>query len=156
MRIRPYPAWVLLAVLLIVSAWRSADWFRREHALLWRGSPRWVLLGRLTTEELARGVAHRYGELAHDLAGERDVGYFSERPSSTLWSDSSPEGHDRIERYYMAQGMLPPSILRLDERWPKNVVDCNTDAQARNVVARKRLTVIRDYGAGLVLARAGH
>jgi hypothetical protein len=145
---------VFLTALLVVSAWRSVDWFCRERAKLWAGSARWVLLTRMTPEEFDHGRAHRYRDLARDLGGERDVGYFSEQDGSVLWSDAfSPEGADRIERYYMAQGILPPSLLRLDERWPRVVVDCKTDDQAQQVVTRKLLKVVHNYGQGLLLAQ---
>ncbi|MDR3632424.1 MAG: hypothetical protein P4L84_01230 [Isosphaeraceae bacterium] len=155
MRIHPYHSWAFLAALLVQSASRVVERSRRELAGSWQARTRWVLLVRMTTEELDGDLAHRYRDLAGDLGGERDVGYFSEQPSATLWSDSSPEGFSRIQRYYMAQGILPPSLLRLDERWPRIVVDCRKAEEAAQVVSRMRLTAIRDYGPGLLLARPG-
>jgi hypothetical protein len=153
MTIRPYHAWVFLLVLPVVSAQRACEWARRELVNVFDGRTRWASLTRNTTEELDKGTAHRYVGLARDLAGEPDVGYFQERNHSTLWSVISPEDQRRIERYYMAQGILAPSVLRLDERWRRVVVDCDTASQAGEVAVRMGLTVIRDYGQGLLLAR---
>jgi hypothetical protein len=155
MKIRPYHTWGFLAALLLASAWRTFEWSRIDLAVPVEKLARWPLLARLTTEELDNGVAHRYVELARDLGGERDVGYFSERDRTTLWSDSSPDGKARIFRYYMAQSILAPCLLRLDEPWPLVVVDCRTPEQAKAVEERMRLSVVHDYGQGLILARPG-
>jgi len=110
----------------------------------------------MTPVEVDRGLAHRYEGLAGVLEGARDVGYFSERDSSDLWSAASTGvGLDRIQRYYMAQGLLPPSLLRLDAIRPLVVVDCATPEQADGVLRREGLTAVRDFGGGLVLARPG-
>ena len=155
MMVRPYHVWILLGAALVVSGWRSVSWFRRELHPAWESRTRWAALTQSTTEELDRELAYRYRDLARDLGGERDVGYVSEHDRSTLWSDSSPEGAARIKRYYMAQGILAPSILRLDERRGLVVVDCRTAEQAERVVSWMGLTIVRDYGEGLILAKAG-
>ncbi len=156
MRIRPYNGWMFLAALLTVSAWRAFERSRLELADIPSRMVRWPLLTRLTTEELDQGLAHRYCAMFADLQHARDVGYFTEAPSATMWSDSSPAGASRIERYYMAQGILPPALLRLDERWPTTIVDCATPEQAQRVLVRKRLRAVRDYGNGLLLATPEH
>ena len=66
---------------------------------------------------------------------------------------SGPDGPDRIQRYYMAQGLLPPSVLRLDAIRPLVVVDCADARTGPKVLRRKGLTAVRDFGSGLVLAR---
>jgi hypothetical protein len=153
MVIRPYHAWLFLAAVPVISVERALEWAGRDGVRVVKTSERWPLLARMTTEELDHGLAHRYRDLARDLGGERDVGYFEEKHHATLWGDSSPEGQKRIERYYMAQSILAPSILRKDERWPRIVVDCQTPAEASAVVDRMALTVVHDFGAGLLLAR---
>lgn len=156
MTIRPYPAWGLLAAVLAASAWRLADQPAARFAVAGRDAPGWASLARLTPEELERGVAHRYAGLAPELGGARDVGYFTDADWDRLWAtQAGPEGHVRIERYYMAQAMLPPSVLRYGRRHPLVVVDCATPEQAGQVLGREGLAAIRNFGGGLVLARPG-
>ena len=156
MTIRPYPARALLVAALGASAWRLADRPRWEFATSGRNVPGWSALGRLAPEELEGGVARRYAGLAPELGGARDVGYFADADWDTLWREQGePEGHARIERYYMAQAMLPPAVLRFGHRAPLILVDCATPGQAERVLAREGLAAIRDYGRGLVLARPG-
>ena len=156
MRIRPYPAWGLLASLLAVSAWRIYERPGWEYAVTGERVAGWASLARMTPEELDRGLPHRYEGLASALNGVREVGYFSERQSADLFG-GVPTGDqfDRIQRYYMAQGLLPPSLLRLDTIRPLVVVDCATVEQSERVLRREGLTVVRDFGQGLVLARPG-
>ena len=105
MKIRPYHVWAFLVVLPAASAWRVYERARIELAVPRQEFANWVRLTRMTTEALDRDVAHRYEHLARDLDGERDVGYFSERDASTLWSEAPTPGvTSRIYRYYMAQG----------------------------------------------------
>ena len=154
MRIRPYPAWGLLASALAVSAWRIYERPASEYAITGQRVARWASLARMTPEELDPGLPHRYQGLARALGGAREVGYFSERNSADLWSAASTGvGYDRIMRYYMAQGLLPPSLLRLDAIHPLVVVDCAAPEQAERVLRREGLTAVRDFGQGLVLAR---
>lgn len=156
MNVRPYPAWGLLILLMTAAAWRLYELPRAKYAVSRERVAGWASLTRMTPEELERGVAHRYAALAPELTGERDVGYFSEKDKSDLWSSALiPAGHDRIERYYMAQSILAPSLLRFDETHPRVVVDCATAEQAERVLAREGLTPVRDFGRGLVLARPG-
>ncbi len=110
----------------------------------------------MTPEELDPGLAHRYEGLARELNGMREVGYFAEHDSSDRWRAAlDPSGFDRVQRYYMAQGLLPPSLLRPDAVHPLVVVDCATPEQAERVLKREGLTPVRNFGRGLVLARPG-
>ncbi len=157
MRIRPYPAWGLLASILAVSAWRIHERPGGEYAVTGKRVTSWASLARMTPEELDRGLPHRYEGLAAELKGAREVGYFSEQNSEALFRDASTaDGFDRIQRYYMAQGLLPPSLLRLDAIHPLVVVDCATPEQAERVLRREGLTAVRDFGRGLVLARPAY
>ncbi len=157
MRIRPYPAWGLLASICAVSAWRIYERPAGEYAFTSRRVVRWASLARMTPEELDPGLPHRYEGLASELNGAREVGYFNERDRSALWRDVlTHDGMVRIQRYYMAQGLLPPSLLRLDAIHPLVVVDCTTPDQAERVLRREGLTAVRDFGKGLVLARPGY
>ncbi len=156
MRIRPYPAWGLLACVLAVSAWRVYERPGAEYAATGERAARWALLARMTPEELDRGLAHRYEGLAGALEEAREVGYFSERAGA----DRSSAAMDSIEinwleRYYMAQGLVPPTLLRLDAIRALVVVDCARPEQVEGVLKREGLTVVRDFGRGLVLARPG-
>ena len=154
MKIRPYHVYGLLLPMLALPAWRLYERPRREFALSTDRVNRWSSLTRLTPEELERGVAHRYQEMASGLEGARDVGYFSEKDKSDLWAaQSTPAGHNRIERYYMAQSILAPALLRFDELHALIVIDCATSEQALGVLNREGLVVIRDFGKGLILAR---
>jgi hypothetical protein len=156
MKIRPYPAWALLAMMLVLSTWRLHDRPGAEYLLGPGRISRWASLARMTPEELDRGLAHRYDGLAAALGGEAEVGYFSERSSDDLWRlAAEPGGKERIHRYYMAQGLLPPSVLRLDAIRPLVVVDCSEPEQAERVMRVRGLTPVRDFGGGLVLARPG-
>jgi hypothetical protein len=156
MRIRPYPAWGLLASALAISAWRLHERPGGEYAVTGERVARWASLARMTPEEIDRGLAHRYEGLARELDGMREVGYFSERDSAGRWRAAMiPGEHDWLQRYYMAQGLLPPSLLRRDEIRPLVVLDCATPEQAEQVLRREGLTAVRDFGQGLVLARPG-
>jgi hypothetical protein len=154
MKFRPYHVYGLLLPVLVIPAWRLSERPRREFTVSAEKVSRWASLARSTPEELERGVAHRYEEMAPALGGARDVGYFSENDKSDLWAArSSPAGHKRIERYYMAQSILAPSLLRFDELHALVVIDCATPEQAAGVLNREGLVVIRDFGKGLILAR---
>jgi hypothetical protein len=154
MQIRPYPAWALMAIALVVAAWRVYERPGADFALTSRRLARWPLLATMTTEELDPGLPHRYLGLSNALNGEREVGYFSEKDSADLWRAAiTPGDTDRIQRYYMAQSLLPPSLLRLDAIRPLVVVDCAKPEQAQAVIKREGLTTIRDFGRGLILAR---
>lgn len=156
MRARPYPAWALLAATLAASAWRLSERSGDVKALSAERVRGWAALARETPEALDRGVAHRYAGLAPEVAAAREVGYFSEKDKSDLWASSStPAGFDRLRRYYMAQSILAPALLRFDEVRPLVVVDCATPEQADRVVGRAGLAAVRDFGRGLVLARPG-
>jgi hypothetical protein len=153
-KIRPYHVYGLLLPVLAIPAWRLHNRPRGEFAISSDRVARWTSLARQTPEELERGVAHRYREMAMGLEGVRDVGYFSEKNKSDLWAaSSSPAGHDRIERYYMAQSILAPALLRFDELHGLVVIDCATSDQAMGVLNREGLVSIRDFGKGLILAR---
>ncbi len=156
MQIRPYPAWFLLASALALSAWRFYERPAAEFSFTPERPERWASLARLAPEELDHGLAHRYQGLAVLLDGSRDVGYLSERAESELWKAATMPGElDRLQRYYMAQCVLPPTILRVDGIHPRVIVDCATPEQARRVLKRTHLTEVHDFGGGLVLARPG-
>jgi hypothetical protein len=154
MKIRPYPAWGLLAAALAVSAWRLFERPGAEYALNGERVSRWASLARTTPEEVDRGLAHRYRGLAQALEGAREAGYFSDRSGADFWIAATIPGElDRLQRYYMAQGLLPPTVLRVDAIRPLVVVDCATPEQARLVLTRQGLTEIQDFGGGLILGR---
>ena len=156
MRIRPYPAWGLLAAALAISAWRVYERPGEQFAITGERVARWASLLRMSPEELDRGLVHRYEGLASALSGMRDVGYFSDRSTENRASAAATPGEvGWLERYYMAQGTVPPSLLLRDTVCPLVVVDCTTPEQAQNVLRREGLTVVRDFGRGLVLARPG-
>ena len=154
MKIRPYPAWGLLASMLAISAWRVYERPGTEYAISRQRIARWASLATLTPEELDLGLPHRYEGMARELRGAREAGYFSDQSSGVLWRDAAiPGGAERIQRYYWAQGLLPPTVLRLDAILPLVVVDCATDEQAKTVLRSQGLTEVHDFGGGLVLAR---
>ena len=154
MTYRPYHACLFLVPALAFPAWSIWDRPRHEFEASAKRVDGWASLARLTPEELEAGVAHRYRAMAGELAGARDVGYFSEKDKADLWAASStPEGHNRIERYYMAQAILAPALLRFDELHALIVVDCATPEQAAGVIRRENLVTVKDFGKGLVLAR---
>ena len=156
MSIRPYPAWGLLVALLGASAWRLSERPGATFAVSGRNLTGWAALARSEPEALERGVTRRYAGLATELGGAPEVGYFTDTDWDALWRDAGdPEGHARLERYYMAQAVAPPSLLRYGEIRPLVVVDCATPEQAGRVLARAGLTAIHDFGGGLILARPG-
>jgi hypothetical protein len=154
MRIRPYPAWGLLAIALAISGWRLYQRPGSEYAITRERAARWVSLLRMTTEELDRGLAHRYEGLASALNGAREVGYFSGRDGANVYDAATIPGEiDWLQRYYMAQGLLAPTVLRRDVICPLVVLDCATPEQAERALGRRDLAAVRDFGRGLVLAR---
>jgi hypothetical protein len=158
MKIKPYPAWILMVSMVAVSAWRLYERPGAEYAFTGHRVALWASLARMTPEELDRGLPHRYEGLASALDGAREVGYLSERKRAELLGPSATmkdDGIDRLSRYCMAQGLLPPTVFRVDEIRPLVVVDCGTPEAAEQVLSREGLTVVRDFGRGLILARPG-
>ena len=92
MRIRPYPAWGLLASALAVSAWRVYERPGAEYALTSDRVTRWASLARMTPEEIDRGLAHRYKGLAAALNGAPEAGYLSDRSGADFWKAATTPG----------------------------------------------------------------
>lgn len=156
--VRPYHVWLLLAALPAVAAWRLAERLPDASRLDRPRLARWAALAGSAPEELESGVTRRYEALAKEVAktGARDVGYYSEKGKDDVWRESSsPAGFPRLERYYMAQSTLAPALLRFDETRALVVVDCATPELADQAMQRHGLSVVRDFGRGLVLARPG-
>jgi len=153
---RSYHAWIFLAALPLASAWQLSQRPRGEFVVTRARVERWAPLVQAPAEEFDEGLAHRYVDLAPELKDTRDVGYFNETSKDRLWAATyDADAFERISRYYMAQSILAPSLLHLEEKLALVVVDCATPEQAEGVVAREGLTVVRDHGRGLVLARPG-
>ena len=90
------------------------------------------------------------------MNGAREAGYISGLSRLDIWTAATnPDEVARLERYYMAQGIVPPSVLRLDEIRPLVVIDCKTAEEAERVLKREGLTKVRDLGSGLLVARPG-
>jgi hypothetical protein len=154
MKIRPVHVFGLFVAVLAIPAWRLCQRGRSEFVVSGDRVRRWVTLTRFTAEELEHGVAHRYLEIAAELKGTRDVGYFGDASWPEMWAaQATPAGRDRIERYYMAQSMLAPALLRFDELHALIVIDCATPEQADGVLNREGVALVRDFGRGLLLAR---
>ncbi len=140
--------------MLAIPAWRLFQRDRSEFVVSADTVERWASLTRFTPEELEHGVAHRYVEIAAELRRTRDVGYFSDVSWREIWAASATSpGQGGIERYYMAQFVLAPALLRFDELHAVIVIDCATPERAIGVLNREGLALIRDFGKGLVLAR---
>jgi hypothetical protein len=154
MTIRPFQVYGLLLAALCIATWRLVDMPRGEFTLSRDRLARWSSLSRSTAEELEHGLAHRYLAIAAELKGTRDVGYFSDKSWPETWAASATStGQSGIERYYMAQAIVAPALLRFDQLRAKVVIDCTTPEQATSVLNREGLAVVRDFGQGLVLAR---
>ena len=69
MRIRPYPAWGLMACVLAISGWRVYERPGAEYAFTTERPGGFVT--RMTPEELDSGLPHRYDGVAAELKGAR-------------------------------------------------------------------------------------
>lgn len=153
---RPYHAWLFLVPILVLPLVHLRKRPAPEFSASADRVSHWIEVTRETPEGLDKGVAHRYSGLGAELSSAREAGYLTDSGTGSLWSESgTPEGHNRLERYYMAQSFLAPCVLRFSTNHSLIVVDCPGDAEAEAAIARTGLSPVKRWADGLFLARPG-
>lgn len=138
---------------LIISALRLRDTSWAKIGISFEKLDRWEELARFEPEEIKSSDLRRYRFLSKALEGVSEAGYFSEAGKPVIYGATRPNAIVYIRRYYRAQFVLIPTVLRYDRQLPLVVVDCSDPTSAERVLESRKFVTVRDFGGGLVLAR---